>query len=216
MSEANHDPDAIVRRWEEASAYLDNSLQAYLHACPALETHSGAMYTSKITPITKISHRIGSGHVAALQLLQQSHASITRARNILSSKIYSFPDKVLCTVFSIMIYEPTNEPAIEPVTRMKERITIIRERLNTLLIVCSTWRRTLLSNSSFWAMIPFINGEGYGLMSDAIRLGLQRSRNAPLHLAVHLEACKRKELEKGLLNLGNHWARIQRVNICSG
>ncbi|KAG8681618.1 hypothetical protein FRC11_000892, partial [Ceratobasidium sp. 423] len=114
------------------------------------------------------------------------------------------------------VYESTNVPAIKPVTGMKERITIIQKRLDTLLVVCSAWRRALLSNSSFWSLVPFMGEKSGGVMSDAVNLSLRRSHNAPLHLAVNLENCEHLKLHEGLVSLGKHWSRVQNLNVCSG
>ncbi|CAE6471126.1 unnamed protein product [Rhizoctonia solani] len=212
---ANHNPDAVVRRWEEASAYLDNSLQAYLEACSTLQAHSPNVLLKLQTTVENLDQRLGSGHDSMARLIEQSRSSLKRARNVLATRIYSLPDEVLCTIFSIIVYESTNVPAITPVTDMKDRTIIIQHRLNILLAVCSTWRRALLSNGSFWSLIPFRGEKSIGVMSNAVDLSLRRSRNAPLHLAVHLHNCERSKLHEGLASMGKHWSRVQNLNVCS-
>ncbi|KDN34134.1 hypothetical protein RSAG8_12774, partial [Rhizoctonia solani AG-8 WAC10335] len=80
----------------------------------------------------------------------------------------------------------------------------------TLCSVCSNWRSVILSNPSFWSYIPVVD---MGHSHYLTRLCLERSKESPIDILIHLHGKSGDEDWPGQQELILHASRIRSVYV---
>ncbi|KAG8730563.1 hypothetical protein FRC11_006410 [Ceratobasidium sp. 423] len=199
-----------LNRWEAIGRALDKTATAYLNSCKALD-HPIPVYSPGAREmIWKIDERLRSIDDLVTRRLSLARSSLTRTRNRLAAPIFCLPDDILSRIFQIAV----NFAEIETYDRSARHMVNARYRhLHALLGVCSTWRRVIVSQGSFWSIVPVVPQMSDRFMATAARLSLDRSAACRLHFVAELSN-NRLDMCKFICDvLSQYGPRFKSVNI---
>ncbi|CAE6474865.1 unnamed protein product [Rhizoctonia solani] len=202
----------IIEQWEEAGASLVAAFKDYTDICLGLGNSSlrGDAQWSDLVP--RIDSTFGVVHARISRYLGESSRALARTRNKFASPLFKLPQDVLLEIFLNVVFdrddsEQFGRPSIEQDT------WLIYHRLYDLIAVCSTWRDMIMTNGTFWSVIPMVSS----LSTEGERqfeLCLQRAGESTLHLAANLgSSMSSRDLA---VVLAEHGSRFRTINITMG
>ncbi|CAE6503681.1 unnamed protein product, partial [Rhizoctonia solani] len=202
----NESPHSRVRQWEAAGTNLARSLAAYVDSCRNLSVEKVEKTLGTRNLVSKLDHMLGSLHVELEQQITQSRCTLARLRNKLAGTFYSIPEEILAEIFTLVVYDRAGCE----IRFMEDDISAFYRRLNTLLAVCSVWRKVGTSHGALWTLIPMISRKSGWLTQPAAERSYENAGGHRLHLAASIE----KEVRSAFAeSIWRNIRRFQSINV---
>ncbi|KAG8759528.1 hypothetical protein FRC11_001875 [Ceratobasidium sp. 423] len=209
-------PSENLRNWEETGQQLEKTVIAFLDSCSALE-HSEFGYLDRGQVISSIKDRIRSLDKLIkqrLDLARSSMSSLTKKlKKKLRSSIQRLPVEILTRIFHLVIHHLDLEVEDPEHLSYSYRSKSIYRKLYRLFGVCSVWKKTLLSQGTFWSLVPVVDLPYDSYTLSGARLNLERAAGSKLHLVAALTKASTQDFV--LDTLTRFGSRIKAVNFNS-
>ncbi|KDN33366.1 hypothetical protein RSAG8_13542, partial [Rhizoctonia solani AG-8 WAC10335] len=198
----------LMRKWEELGQQLEKTAIAFLGTCTALDFPNTTGSPGVRELVWKLDDMIISINDRVQPLINRARSSLARTRNELAAPIFRLPDETLSSIFHIAMH--TVEIQTPGQLSARNLVNTRYRHLHALIPVCSTWRRVILAQRSFWSLIPIVRQNNGRFMSTATLLSLERSAGRNLHLVAEL-CINRGDMSTFILGVLSHYGSHFRV-----
>ncbi|KAG8761748.1 hypothetical protein FRC11_013318 [Ceratobasidium sp. 423] len=183
LTNPNLPPFEAIQKWEELGQQFEQTIAEYFESCATLQFPGPSYSSSASKLVTKIDQRLYFFDDLA-DRLHYARSALARARNKLASPILCLPDEILSRIF----YQAMNQIHLEDPGHLTAQHLVIAQyrALHTFLGVCSTWRRVIVSQATFWSLVPVVKQRNGRYMSTAAQVSLARSADCGLQLVAQL------------------------------
>ncbi|KAG8695340.1 hypothetical protein FRC09_009216 [Ceratobasidium sp. 395] len=169
-----------LNRWVTAQSHLKEAAASFLDACLALRKAAAQSFPSHPNHLIlenmlhDVQSRISSIGVVE-NCMHESRAVLNALLNISTSRvpINRLPPEILGRIFSIAVASSPCAPEHGK-----------RDSLLDILLVCTRWCQLATSNRSLWSHIDINSGRAGHFGLHRVRLWLERSQGAPIHIHV--------------------------------
>ncbi|KAH7335610.1 hypothetical protein B0J17DRAFT_670804 [Rhizoctonia solani] len=203
MSSSESPSCATIKQWEEAGASLVAAFKEYTDLCLGLGNSSLRGGTQWNDLVPRIDSTSG---------WWESSRALARTRNKFASPLFKLPQDVLLEIFLNVVFDRDESEQFGR-SSVEQDTWLIYHRLYNLIGVCSTWRDMIMTNGTFWSVIPMFSS----LSTEGERqfeICLQRASESTLHLAANLgSSMSSRDLA---VVLAEHGSRFRTINISMG
>ncbi|KAF8729280.1 hypothetical protein RHS02_07855, partial [Rhizoctonia solani] len=206
MSDISTSPYICVREWEAAGTHLEQALIAYHDHCHALSARRFESESDVYDIVSQIDHSLESFYTSLEKQIAQSRRTLALIRNELVGQFYTLPDEILVEIFTLVVYDQSDShvPFIE------DHISRLYCQLNSLLAVCSVWRRVGISHGALWTYIPIISRKSGWPGRSVTERSYDRAGGRELHLIASME----KDVDHDFTEtIRNNYSRFRSINI---
>ncbi|CAE6496513.1 unnamed protein product [Rhizoctonia solani] len=207
----------VIQQWEDASAQVAKSLDAYLETCLALNSYPLLDSSSKSHLVSRIDKHRGSHSRQVITKLQDIGISLARTRNNLAARLHTFPHELIVEI--LIHHLKDNELDVDQTSKgygmMKGQVLLFYSRLGVLQRVCKNWRDLILSTGRFWTLIPAVTSRRDLPLSYHRKVRSRWAKGFNLDVALH-HICTNSEAQLPTVrNTFQSWSQVRSLNICT-